>query len=279
MPRTKKKDNCRYCRGTGFELVEQKFPELYGPDHSGVAFAVPCRLCQGKKEGYAKENRARLDLPYFFGLSAFNPSIYKDENGNIISFMKEYEFIKKYVENYKEVEDELDIRGLYIHSPTAGNGKTFLASCICFEMYNRHQLFPLYIRENNLLDRLQANVSDTQISPRDQIQKAPILFIDDMWRKSTGRDWLNDEIFSIIDYRYTHKLPTIITSNVSLGSDKIDTRIASRLNAMCAPIKMPDVEIRSREQKEKRKQLFDLLTKGKEEETNNEHQEEEHDEN
>lgn len=268
MPRTKKSEVCPHCRGAGVELVNEAHPEMYPNKPSGepaapVEFAVPCRVCKGRRKDYEEETRKRLDLPYCHGLSAFNPSAYLDEKGNIISFQKEYAFIKKYVENYKEVENELEIKGLYIHSPIAGNGKTFLASCICFEMYTRHQLMPCYIRESNLLDRLQATVSDTQISPREQIQRAPILFIDDMWRKITGREWLNDELFNIIDYRYTHKLPMIITSNVSLDSDKIDTRIASRLNTMCAPIMIPGIEIRTKELQEKRKKLFDALTKGK----------------
>lgn len=276
MPRVNKKDVCPYCRGNGYELVTEAHPELY-PDNGmgGPAappeFAIPCRLCHGMKKDYAKENRVRLELPYTFTLSAFNPSAYKDKSGNIINFMEKFNFVKKYVENYRAVEEELDVKGLYIYSPTAGNGKTLLASCICFEMYNRHQLFPLYIRENNLLDRLQANVSDARLSPREEIQKAPILFIDDMWCKTTGRDWLNDELFSIIDYRYTHNLPMIITSNVGLNSDKIDVRIASRLNDMCMPIRMPDVEIRDSEKKDKRQRTFDVLNSvDGEEETNNE---------
>lgn len=265
MPRTKKRDSCPYCRGTGFEQVEQKIPELYGEKASSVTFAVPCRKCKGLSENYVEKNKERLELPYCFGISAFNPSIYK-KDGKIINFMNEYNFILKYIENYKEIGDDVDIKGLYIHSKTAGNGKTLLASCICFEMYSRHHLFPIYIPESNLLDRLQANVADAQISPREQFQKAPILFIDDMWRKNTGRDWVNDELFTIIDYRYTHKLPTIITSNVSLNSKDIDARLASRLNTMCAPIAIPDVEIRTKEQQKKRKELFELLTKGKGEE-------------
>ena len=263
-----KKDVCPFCRGSGSELVLESHPELYGPDAAPVEFAVPCRVCRGLKKDYAKENRERLDLPYYFGLSAFNPSAYKDASGNVINFMDKYNFIKKYVTNYKTVEEELDVKGLYIYSPTAGNGKTFLASCICFEMYSRHQLMPKYVTENGLLDKLQANVSDTQISPREVYQKAPILFIDDMWRKTTGREWVNDELFNIIDYRYTHKLPTIITSNVGLNSDKIDTRITSRLNTMCVPIRMPDVEIRDREKLEKRKKLFEMLNKADGEEDN-----------
>lgn len=264
-PQAATKSACEYCRGSGFEIVSEAYPEMYHND-AKVDFAVPCRICKGQRRNFVQETRASLVLPYYYGLSAFNPCIYKDENGNIIDFKKQYEFIRNYCENYKEVASEVDIKGLYIHSATAGNGKTFLASCICYEMYNRHHLMPTYITENNLLDRLTANVSYSQISPRAQLQEAPILFIDDMWRKETGREWVNDEIFNIIDYRYTHSLPTIITSNVPLTSDKIDKRIGSRLNAMCAPIKIPDVEIRNAEQQERRRRMFEAFNGKKDEE-------------
>lgn len=265
MPRSKKKKGgCPLCLGTGWELVEEYHPEMYHDNGSGdpassVTFAIPCRKCKGLSTDYVEKNKERLELPFCYGISAFNPSIYKDKDGNPINFMDKYNFVMKYIENYRSIGEELDIKGLYIYSKMAGNGKTMLASCICFEMYSRHQLFPVYIPESNLLDKLQANVADAQISPREQFQKAPVLFIDDMWRKTTGRDWVNDELFTIIDYRYTHKLPTIITSNVPLNSKQIDARIASRLNAMCMPIPIPNVEIRTKDQREKRQQLYDML--------------------
>lgn len=265
MPRSKKKkDVCPICRGQGSVLVKEAHPEMYHDNGSGkpaspVEFAVDCPRCKGMRQDYVEKNKDRLELPFCYGISAFNPSLYKDKEGHPINFMDKYNFVLKYIENYKSLDEELDIKGLYIYSKTAGNGKTMLASCICFEMYSRHHLFPVFIPESNLLDRLQANVADAQISPREQFQKAPILFIDDMWRKTTGRDWVNDELFTIIDYRYTHKLPTIITSNLPLNSKEIDVRIASRLNAMCMPIPIPDTEIRTKDQREKRQQIYDLL--------------------
>lgn len=263
MPRPATRKVCEHCRGCGFEIVSEPYPEMYQNDIC-VDFAIPCRICKGQRQNFIQETRASLILPYYYGISAFNPNIYKDAQGNIIDFKKQYEFIRNYCENYKEVAKDIDIKGLYIHSATAGNGKTFLASCICYEMYNRHHLMPTYITENNLLDRLTANNPGAQISPRAQLAEAPILFIDDMWRKETGREWVNDEIFNIIDYRYTHDLPTIITSNVPLTSDKIDKRIGSRLNAMCAPIKIPDVEIRNAEQQERRRRMFEAFNGKKE---------------
>lgn len=267
MPLAKKKAVCPYCRGTGFEIIQEYHPELYHDDGSGgkaspVDFAVPCRICKGRRQGFEKETQQRLELPYYYSMAAFNPHIYSEKD-KTVDFAERYNFCMKYIENYREVEEELDIKGLYIYSPTAGNGKTFLASCICFEMYSRHQLMPIYVTENSLLDKLKATVSDAQASPREQFQTAPVLFIDDMWRKTTGREWVNDELFNIIDYRYTHKLPTIITSNVALNSKDIDVRIASRLNDMCMPIYMPDIEIRADKKKEKRQRAYDLLN-GKE---------------
>lgn len=265
----RKPNKCPYCRGTGSEIVYYQPPD-YPPGCSAVEIAIDCRRCNGKKDSYIEDNKQRLELPYLYGLSAFNPSIYTDKDGNPISFNNEYTFVRQFVENYKEIEEETDIKGIYIYSRTGGNGKTFLASCICFEMFNRHQLMPVYVTENSLLEELEKTVSESQLKPRDNFKKAPVLFIDDLWRKKTGRDWVDDELFNIIDWRYTHKLPTIITSNVPLNSEDIDKRIASRLNDMCAPIRIPDVEIRDKMKTEKRKKLLESLQRKDSEKKENE---------
>lgn len=253
-----KQNKCPYCRGYGYEFFYYQPPD-YPPGCSPIEYAEKCRRCGGKNGNYIENNKNRLKLPYYSGLSAFNPSAYIGADNKPISFKNEYTFIKQFVENFEEIEKETDIKGIYIYSKTGGNGKTFLASCICFEMFNKHHLMPLYIRENSLLEELKKTVSDSQLSPRENLKRAQILFIDDLWSRKTGRDWVDDELFDIIDYRYTQKLPTIITSNVPLSSPEINKRIASRLDEMCAPIRIPDVEIRDKKKVENRKALLAKL--------------------
>lgn len=118
---------------------------------------------------------------------------------------------------------------------------------------------PVYVTENTLLDEIEKVNASTAYTPREVFKKAQLLFIDDMWRKRTGRDWVIDELFGIIDYRYTHGLCTIITSNVGLDEPRIDKRIAGRLNEMCAWVKMPEAEIRGFDKSDDRKKLMDII--------------------
>lgn len=118
---------------------------------------------------------------------------------------------------------------------------------------------PVYVTENNLLNELERVVTANQEKPREVYKKAQVLFIDDMWRKYSGRDWLLDEMFGIIDYRYSHNLCTIVTSNVSLESNRIDKRIAGRLNEMCASFRMPECEVRAFNKSENKKTLMDII--------------------
>ena len=252
-------NKCPYCKGCGFELVYYKVPELYGEDAAPVEYAVPCRKCEGKRSSFKEETKSRLNLPYDAFLSAFNPSLYRDAEGKPIDFSQQFKFIRGFVEKFRKIQSESDIKGLYISSSTGGTGKTFLASIVCNEIYNRYQIMPVYVTENTLLNELERQVSPTAMRPRDVYMQAQVLFIDDLWRKRTGRDWVTDELFGIIDYRYTHELCTIITSNLDLTSPKIDTRIASRLHEMCASLKMPEMEVRNMNKSENKKKLMDII--------------------
>ena len=250
---------CQYCKGSGYEIVHRYYPEVYGEKAPPIDYAVPCRKCNGMRPHYDRDNRNRLKLPYDAYISAFNPMIYKDAQGNPIDFKSQFKFIRDYIEKFPKVQAKSTVKGLYIHSRMGGTGKTFLASIICNEIYSRYQLMPVYITENSLLDEIEKEVSNTSQRPKEVLKQAQLLFIDDMWRKKSGREWVIDELFSIIDYRYTEGLCTIVTSNLPLTDKSIDKRIAGRLNEMCASVQMPEAEIRTQKKAEGGKELMALL--------------------
>lgn len=253
------RNRCPYCKDSGYEIVYKYHPEFYGPKAPPIEYTAPCRMCNGKRPNYDKENRNRLKLPYDAFLSAFNPMAYKDAQGDTIDFSHTFKFIRKYIEKFPKIQTETSQKGLYIYSKTTGTGKTLLASIVCNEIYSRYQLMPVYMTETDLLDEIGKEVSSVSMKPKDVIKKAQLLFIDDLWRKRSGREWLIDELFSIIDYRYTQGLCTIITSNISLADKSTDARIAGRLNEMCTVVPMPEVEIRKTKRQENSKELNDIL--------------------
>lgn len=62
-----------------------------------------------------------------------------------------------------------------------------------------------------------------------RITRCELLALDDLgaWRIS---DWAADQLYGVVDYRWAHRLPTIITSNVTDLDDLLGVRIASRLS-------------------------------------------------
>lgn len=63
---------------------------------------------------------------------------------------------------------------------------------------------------------------------------AGLLFVDDMGAEK-GSDWVEQINYRLINHRYNHELPTIVTTNVLPKdfSTTLGERTASRLNEMC----------------------------------------------
>jgi len=63
-----------------------------------------------------------------------------------------------------------------------------------------------------------------------QMRDAPLLVLDDL------TSWGKDRLFSVLNYRYTRRLPTVVTTALTL--DELGPRLASRLldHAVCSQI-------------------------------------------
>ncbi len=109
-----------------------------------------------------------------------------------------------------------------------GCGKTHLAAAIantCVE----YGMSTIFLTVPDLLDWLRASYAstDTSFEQRfEEIRNVGLLVLDDLGtQNSTG--WAAEKLFQIIDYRYNHKLPLVVTSNLYL--EDLDDRIRSRL--------------------------------------------------
>jgi DNA replication protein DnaC len=60
----------------------------------------------------------------------------------------------------------------------------------------------------------------------EQLRTIPLLILDDLGAESPT-PWANEKLYQLFNHRYTHRLPTVITTNVEL--DRLDPRIRSRL--------------------------------------------------
>lgn len=110
-----------------------------------------------------------------------------------------------------------------------GTGKTHLAAAI--GNYRLRQGEPvLFITSPDLLDHLRSAYSPNAEIGYDElferIRNTPLLIVDDLGVENPSA-WANEKLFQLLNHRYMHRLPTIITTNRQL--DHLDGRLYSRL--------------------------------------------------
>jgi DNA replication protein DnaC len=114
------------------------------------------------------------------------------------------------------------------------SGKTHLALAIINALLEAGE--PAYVNSvPELLDDLRAGFEDARFwRTFDQAKSAPLLLLDDLGAQSDGGSgevyavtWTQDKLYSIINTRLVHGLPTIVTTN--LPRRLLPPRLAARL--------------------------------------------------
>ena len=110
-----------------------------------------------------------------------------------------------------------------------GSGKTHLAAAIANYRLQRGQSV-LFVVVPDLLDHLRATYSPSSTVAFDKrfddVRTAPLLILDDLGSQSTT-PWAQEKLYQIVNYRYSGRLPTVITTNQEL--EGMDERVRSRL--------------------------------------------------
>ena len=101
----------------------------------------------------------------------------------------------------------------------------------------------IFARLTDLLDDLRPG--DAAVRTIRDCQKAALLVIDDIGAEKPS-EWTQERVYSVIDHRYAHCLPLIVTSNLppSKLADQIGDRAASRLAEMCSVVAMTGTDRR-----------------------------------
>jgi DNA replication protein DnaC len=114
-----------------------------------------------------------------------------------------------------------------------GTGKTHLAAAIA--NYRRAKGDAVcFVDVAELVEYLRESQAGDESSERtgafQQMREAPLLVLDDL------TSWGKDRLFSVLNSRYTRRLPTVITTALTL--DELGPRLASRLldHAVCSQI-------------------------------------------
>lgn len=119
-----------------------------------------------------------------------------------------------------------------------GAGKTHLAAAIANYRRQRGES-PTFVVVPDLLDYLRRGFTTDEArgswSAFDEMKQAPLLILDDL-DTQTNIPWVRDKLFQLLNFRHTARLPTVITTVLSL--DDLGDRLASRLvdHAVCSII-------------------------------------------
>jgi len=167
--------------------------------------------------------------------------------------------INRVLKYLKEEEYKRGVGLLFIGK--VGTGKTHLAISIWKEILKR-KIAGIYINTVDLFHILRSRIgNESEISFEETLElvkKSKFLALDDLGvEKDT--EFVNEILFSIIDYRYEKKLPTFITTNLTLDEIKrnLSERTVSRILGSCEIIFLNGRDFRINGKKEQKERIQD----------------------
>lgn len=193
--------------------------------------ARPC-VCRQQEQ----QDQRRLPLPHLqrmlfenFDLQLY-PANIKTANGNSYRQLAR-EALSAAMAFANSLAKGINRPGL-IFEGTVGSGKTFLAAAIANDLLAKG-VDVEFIVVPEFLDQLRQQIhsnGDSESALILRIQEAPVLIFDDMGAHNFS-PWVQNILFTIINYRLNHQLPIIITTNLNMDElcEAIGERIASRL--------------------------------------------------
>lgn len=210
-------DICPICGGIGY--VRKDVP-IGDPDFGKLTLCV-CK--QNEQNRTAQERLLRMSNLEAFKQMTFHSFSVQGRLGLGDEQIQSLQYGLSQAQQYAASP-----RGWLVLMGTYGCGKTHLAAAVantCVE-YGMHTLF---LTVPDLLDwlRYSYDATDTTFEQRfEEIRNVGLLVLDDLGAQNATK-WAAEKLFQIIDYRYSRKLPLVVTTNLSF--EDLDDRIRSRL--------------------------------------------------
>lgn len=168
--------------------------------------------------------------------SDFNWSLYNEDVSKLM------QYANAFILNYDMFKEKG--KGIYIFSKIKGSGKTMLACCLANAIMERRDICVKFISIPEFLEMTKKKYKGlTEQEELDAIRTAELLIIDDIGTEMK-KEWVDTELFRLIDWRYSNKRVTIFTSNIEIENLKLDERIVDRIYSMCIPLKLPEISVR-----------------------------------
>lgn len=236
--------NCIQCSA---EIEPFLRPELEGLPARWILPSNSCNVCLEKQESEEKIREQQRILDDSFRHSRVSPHFKQRAFESFIPASgteRAYQIALQY---------KPDQGGLLFFG-SCGVGKTHLAASIANDQLGKTPV--LFVSCPEFLSELREGISirkkEAHYHLMDLSKKVQLLIFDDIGAEKPS-EWVQETLFVLINYRYEHLLPTILTTNCSIPEleHRLGTRITSRLIEMCRCVSMSGEDWRIKIRKER----------------------------
>lgn len=228
---------CPECGGDGWRWVS---------DADGIPYYEECPC--GIRKRIILENQLKFaELPNVFKGSNFNDlksSVYLNAESRKV-FSQAAQAVNYWFKNLPDMQKKGI--GLYLFSNAKGSGKTKTVCSLANEIMKKYQKPVKFTTSLRILDEIKNTWGDKGNAEGkliEDLSRTEILIIDDFGADS-GKEWINERFYSIINGRYVDRKITIFTSNCQISELKYDERITNRVLERSLEIPFPEESVRA----------------------------------
>ena len=177
------------------------------------------------------------------------------EKSNITEMLTMAENYAKHFDDFRK-----EGKGLLLYG-TVGTGKSHMAACIANHLIDHDQKV-LMTNFATLVNVLQSSFDGRQ-EYINSLNRYALLILDDLGAERKS-EYMQEQVFNIIDARYRSGLPMIITTNLTAEemkkpSDIGKSRIYDRILEKCHPVAVQGQSIRRQNLKDDFRQMQQIL--------------------